>query len=114
MGITPGFWKNHAPPKPSGGKNSWQYTAYPNPKMALWSVFAKPVCTARLNINDSATLLDSLGFGGGGADITGGAKNLLRAGTAALLNASFHETYVGPNHPKAVIGPNGELLGPMA
>lgn len=75
-GCTPGYWKNHT--------SAWQgYTA----GQTVGSVFSG--ADAYGLSGDS--LLSALGYGGGsGAD--GAARNLLRAGTAALLNAS-HDAF---------------------
>jgi hypothetical protein len=71
-GCTPGFWKNH--PEDWQGYSTGQ---------TLGSVFSVP---ASLGLGDN-TLLQALGFGGG-STLREAAQILLRAATAALLNAS--------------------------
>ena len=73
-GCTPGYWQNHL--------GAWAGTGY-SPSQTPASVFSN----ARAYGLGSKTLLQSL-EGGGGRGTTGAAKILLRAGTAALLNAS--------------------------
>jgi len=97
--FTPGFWKNHTGDRRGRGKNAWVYTDY-GPNMDLTSVFPDAVDF------DRDTLLDALRFKGGKGD-EGAARILLRAGVAALLNASFHEMMNGP-----LTGANGELVLP--
>jgi hypothetical protein len=88
-GFTPGFWKNHTADAPSG-HNAWKYTEY-TPTMTLGSVFTIPLCID----GDLASkeLLDALEFKGGRGE-EGASRILLRAGVAALLNASFSENMV--------------------
>lgn len=74
-GCTPGYWKNHA--------DSWPATGYA-PSQTAGSVFTIPGGISSLA---SKTLLQTLN-GGGGSGAIGGAKILLRAATAGLLNAS--------------------------
>jgi hypothetical protein len=71
-GCTPGYWKNHL--------DSWQGYA---PSASTGSVFSGASAYGL----GSQTLLQSLD-GAGGPGTTGAARILLRAGTAALLNAS--------------------------
>jgi uncharacterized repeat protein (TIGR01451 family) len=112
VALSPGFWKNHSPLRPVGGNNAWRYTAYPDQNVPLWTVFKKPACLRDpIRISDKITICQALALGGGPGN-TGAANILMRAGVAALLNASMHETQVTPTHPRAVVGPNGELLGP--
>jgi len=75
QGCTPGYWKNHT--------DSWPPTGYA-PGQSVGSVFAAAV--AYPGIGD-ASLLDALAFHGG-SGVDGGARNLLRAAVAALLNSS--------------------------
>jgi hypothetical protein len=77
-GCTPGFWKNCT--------IHWQLTGY-NTGQSVSSVFTMGNCCASLG---SSSLLGALDFGGG-PDICGAARNLLRAAVAALLNASSPE-----------------------
>jgi hypothetical protein len=75
-GCTPGFWKNHT--------DDWGPTGY-SPSQTVESVFSEASSFPDLA---SATLLEALRFRGGpGAE--GGARILLRAAVAALLNASY-------------------------
>jgi len=94
--FTPGFWKNHY--NPSNGHEAWIWTAYANnptvqsvfdPDNSL-TILTTAVPGAKYGALGSFTLLEALGFKGGSGD-AGAAQILLRAGTAALLNASFHE-----------------------
>jgi len=94
-GWTPGFWKNHAAGAPHG-KDAWQYTAF-MPGDLLDDVFELGM-VAGLPVKGSSTgfidktLLEALGFRGGGGE-AGAAEILLRAAVASLLNASFAEEY---------------------
>lgn len=95
QGCTPGYWKNHT--------DSWPATGY-SPSQTVSSVFAQ----ASLYPVGTASLLDALGFGGG-SDLNGAAEILMRAATAALLNAS-HSNVSYPRPPSAVIADvNGAL-----
>ncbi|HEY0604598.1 MAG TPA: hypothetical protein VGD58_16895 [Herpetosiphonaceae bacterium] len=73
-GCTPGYWKNHLA--------AWSQTGYA-PAQTLESAFDVPDA---LGI-DNTTLAQALGFGGG-SGVAGGARILLRAGVAALLNGA--------------------------
>lgn len=75
QGCTPGYWKNHT--------DSWPPTGY-SPTQTVSSAFAQSALYPTLG---AASLLDSLGFAGG-AGAEGAAEILLRAATAALLNAA--------------------------
>jgi hypothetical protein len=74
-GCTPGFWKNCV--------RQWCGTYTTSQKVS--SVFTVPACIGSPNLGN-ATLLQSLSFRGG-SSVNGGAQILLRAATAALLNA---------------------------
>lgn len=74
-GCTPGYWKNHT--------GSWAGTGY-TPGQTVGSVFSGASAFPSLA---SQTLLQAL-QGGGGPGTLGAAKILLRAATAALLNAA--------------------------
>jgi hypothetical protein len=80
QGCTPGYWKTNAQKR---GANAWPAGYGPTKKIK--DVFAMPSCLGSGVGN--ATLLQGLGFMGG-TTLDGVAKNLLRAATAALLNAS--------------------------
>ena len=74
-GCSPGYWKNHP--------DSWAATGYATSQV-VQTVFNAAVLYPSLGF---ATLQQGLSFGGGsGAE--GGARILLRAGIAALLNAA--------------------------
>jgi hypothetical protein len=75
QGCSPGYWKNHPA--------SWTATPY----MTFQSVQSAFSAASGYPSLGGATLLDSLSFQGG-SDLNGAAGNLLRAGTAALLNAT--------------------------
>ncbi len=74
FGCTPGFWKNHI--------ILWPAPYLPTDKVVV--VFS--AASTYPNSIQNATLLQALSFTGG-TNINGAAKNLLRAGVAALLNA---------------------------
>lgn len=74
-GCTPGYWKNHT--------RSWSGTGY-SPSQTVVSVFSGASAFPSLA---GQTLLQAL-QGGGGPGTLGAAKILLRAATAALLNAA--------------------------
>ncbi len=78
-GCTPGYWKNHT--------DSWP-TEY-SPDQTVKSVFNQASEFPTL-AND--TLLQALGYGGG-SETEGGARILLRAAVAAVLNASSEVDY---------------------
>jgi hypothetical protein len=104
-GFTPGFWKNHA----KGKHYAWGYTTY-DPGDGLCDAFE--AAGSYFNC-EKTTMLKALSLKGGRGE-RGAAEILLRAGTAALLNASFHETLDNADHPAAtiVIGDACELQGP--
>lgn len=88
-GCTPGYWKNHT--------DSWTATGY-SPSQTIGSVFSGASAFPSLA---SQTLLQGL-QGGGGPGTLGGAKILLRAAVAALLNAS-HPDVAYPHTVNSVI-----------
>lgn len=77
QGCTPGYWKNH--------QDSWAVTGY-SPNQIISTVFAKATLYPSLSIKTMLQTLD----GGGGPGAEGGAKILLRAATAAVLNANHN------------------------
>ena len=86
QGCTPGYWKNHT--------DSWPPTGY-SPTQKIKTVFP-PVLTGYPASLGNATLWDALAFDGWDPNpVAGGAEILLRAGVAALLNAS-HPTVAFP------------------
>jgi hypothetical protein len=85
-GCTPGFWKNHTPWSQydlDGG-----YTT----GTTVSSMLGGYTFTGSLTSFQSTTMLQAL-QGGGGSGVTGAAKILLRAGTAAYLNADAEILY---------------------
>ena len=93
--FTPGFWKNHTADSPSG-HNAWQYTAYdPTDSLpfALGTFAGLPIKGSN-DTYGSLTMWEALSLKGG-TNSKGALEILLRAGTAALLNASFHEKMHG-------------------
>ena len=76
QGCTPGYWKQQQ------HFDSWEATPY-DPTDTLESVFDVP---DSLGI-DNTTLVGALDFGGG-SGVAGGARILLRAAVAAILNAA--------------------------
>jgi hypothetical protein len=89
QGCTPGYWKNHT--------DSWPPTGY-SPTQTVVTVFAQSALYPALG---ASTLLQSLGFAGG-SGVSGAAEILLRAATAALLNAS-HPSVAYPRTPASVL-----------
>lgn len=77
QGCTPGYWKNHL--------DAWATTGY-SPNQVITTVFAQAALYPSLSIK---TMLDTL-QGGGGPGAEGGAKILLRAATASVLNANHN------------------------
>jgi hypothetical protein len=73
QGCTPGYWKNHVA--------SWQGFT---PVQTVVSVFTQSAAYPAIA---GATLLQALQFPGG-PGVEGGARNLLRAAVAALLNSA--------------------------
>jgi hypothetical protein len=82
-GCTPGYWKNHT--------ESWAGSGY-SPNQTVGSVFSGASAFPSLA---SQSLLQAL-QGGGGSGTLGAAKVLLRAATAALLNAA----HTGVDYPR--------------
>jgi hypothetical protein len=78
QGCTPGFFKGNADNK---GANAWG-TA---PNTPLTQVFTIPSCLSGCGF-ESLTLRQALSLGGGN-DVCGKARNLLRIGTGSYLNA---------------------------
>jgi hypothetical protein len=94
------FWKTYTPMEPSG-KDAWAWTAWMQGD-SVCDAFAM----ADLYVTCTDTLRDALYYRGG-RGAPGAARLLLRAGTAALLNGSFHEkTHAG------LAGANGEVYFP--
>ena len=94
--FTPGFWKNHF--DPNNGHDAWVYTNYASNPL-LGSVFnlgdfGSQTPKGLTKTYAELTLLDALSLKGG-TNTKGALEILLRAGTAALLNASFHEKMHG-------------------
>ena len=88
QGCTPGYWKNHT--------DSWPPTGY-SPAQNVTTVFSQTVLYPAL----STSLLNTLSFAGG-SGVSGAAEILLRAATAAVLNAS-HPDVAYPRSPASVI-----------
>jgi hypothetical protein len=74
QGCTPGYWKNHL--------SAWTATGL-SPTALVGDTFTVP---GNISTLGGATLREALSFGGG-PGVLGGAKILLRAGVAAMLNA---------------------------
>jgi hypothetical protein len=74
-GCTPGYWKNH--------EDSWAGTGYA-PGQTVGSVFSG---ASAFPSQAASSLLQAL-QGGGGSGLEGGARILIRAAVAALLNAA--------------------------
>lgn len=91
-----GYWKNHL--------QDWPPTGY-SPSQSVVSVFSD---AAEYPSVAAASLLEALRFGGGPGE-EGGARNLLRHGVAALLNAS-HPALAYPKSSSAVIDEVNDAL----
>ncbi len=106
--FTPGFWKNHA----TDPRNAWALTGY-NTGDLLGDVFDPTYLTETprgfTQPFADLDLMNALTFKGG-SGLRGAKEVLLRAGVAALLNASFHETLDVPEHP-AGVAVNDPILG---
>jgi hypothetical protein len=81
QGCTPGYWKNHAAAWPPTGYSQGQ---------TLESVFDVPDALGY----DGTTLVGALNFGGG-SGVSGGARIMLRAAVASLLNAAHNGVSFG-------------------
>jgi hypothetical protein len=84
QGCTPGFWKNHT--------NWASYDVEYSTGTTVSSMLGGYTFPAALSQFQSTTMLQAL-QGGGGTGVTGAAKILLRAGTAAYLNADVEILY---------------------
>jgi hypothetical protein len=83
-GCTPGFWKNHTP---------WtSYEVEYSTGQTVSSMLGGYTFPASLSQFQGTTMLEAL-QGSGGPGVTGAAKILLRAGTAAYLNADVEILY---------------------
>jgi hypothetical protein len=111
--FTPGFWKNHwGNPQRPNQNDAWQYTwewsdgdakmPY-SPYDGYMGLETSYLCNAfaavceyldplEQHVDDTTPLLDAL-YMRGGSDLWGAGQILLRAATASLLNASFHERW---------------------
>jgi hypothetical protein len=99
MAWTPGFWKNHA----KGKHNAWDYCLAYDTDTLVGDVFTSEaldlslvrVTGRKISVLDQTfaelTLLDALRLRGG-EEIPGAIEILLRAATATLLNACYHES----------------------
>lgn len=85
-GCTPGYWKNHP--------DTWN--APFTPDLPMWKAFDFAPGTDLDGDGHEDTLLDALDYGGG-TDLVGAQRILLRAATAAALNdAEFGPAYFYP------------------
>lgn len=92
-GCTPGYWKNHL--------DSWE--GY-SPGQTVEDVFDVPDAYGL----DDDTLLEALNYGGGPGEV-GGAKILLRAAVAALLNADSSNVNYPHTTSEIIADVNGAL-----
>jgi hypothetical protein len=100
FGCTIGFWQNRA--LTTGDWLDTPYAANP----ALNTVFGIPGSPAGVAALGNATMLEALSFGGG-TGVLGGARILLRAAAAAVLNASHPGVaYAIPNHNDVIAAVN--------
>jgi hypothetical protein len=95
QGCTPGYWKNHA--------DSWLATGYMT-SQTLESVFDVPDGLGY----DGTTLVQALNFGGG-SGVSGGARILLRAAVASLLNAAHSGVSFGMTTANVIVQTNAAL-----
>jgi uncharacterized repeat protein (TIGR01451 family) len=105
--LTPGYWKNHP--------ESWEPTPY-RPDMLVGDVFAIPTAIDREVRKKSIelstrTLMDALAFKGG-PKLNGAAQILLRAGVAAILNAT-HPSTTYPYTDSEIIAKVNEALATL-
>ena len=109
-GFTPGFWKNHTADSASG-HDAWQYTAYDptDPLPFALGTFAGIPIKGSTDTYGSLNMWEALSLKGG-TNSKGALEILLRAGTAAVLNASFHETVDNEDHPAPVLGTPGDFF----
>ncbi|MCP4656433.1 MAG: hypothetical protein GY856_13550 [bacterium] len=97
QGCTPGYWKNHTDSWPPAGLS---------PGQSVESVFGQASAYPSLG---SATLHQALYFHGG-SGVEGGARSLLRAAVAAVLNAS----HAGVGYPRTPAGIVGDVDAALA
>ena len=109
-GFTPGFWKNHTADSPSG-HDAWQYTAYlPTDDLPFnLGTFGGLTIKGSNKTYGELKMWDALSLKGG-TNSKGALEILLRAGTAAVLNASFHETVDNEDHPAPDLGTPGDIF----
>jgi hypothetical protein len=101
--FTPGFWKNHGPNAPSG-HDAWELTGVDYGTTLVIHVFPAAGDYVRTGLPLAGALKLR---GGSGAE--GAAETLLRAATAAYLNARFHEVQHG-----GTTQPNGLVYYPLS
>ncbi|MFZ0324422.1 MAG: hypothetical protein WAN48_09860 [Actinomycetes bacterium] len=97
QGCTPGFWKNHTPWNPTYVQSNYTTSttlsnlfAKRNPPQPY--TFTPYTFPTELSSFNSMTMLQAL-QGGGGTDLAGATKILVRAATAAYLNADTEIAY---------------------
>ncbi len=84
-GDTPGWWKNHTDLWPEGVETT--------DTLGDWFIFP-----SQLAMFEDDTLLEALSYKGGGG-LKGGARIMLRAAAAALLNAEYYGEWDPVNPP---------------
>ena len=88
--CTPGYWRNHTGQGRGNQQNSWAVTGY-SPDALLISIWPE-LNQAPYNGNPQRmhqdSLLDGITYGGGGGAV-GGARILIRAAMASLLNIAY-------------------------
>jgi hypothetical protein len=100
-GCTPGYWKTHP--------QSWGPTGF-DPMDLVGSVFTIPECLSGCDPDLASTMLiDALDYPGGDG-ICGGARILLRAAVAGILNASYPD-FEYPQALAEVLAETDEALG---
>jgi len=86
-GCTIGFWKTHSSLATGNQQDAWIPTGY-TVETLVSSVFAVPASLQDLNGDGNPdTLYEALNYGGGN-EVAGGARILLKQAVGALLNAA--------------------------
>ncbi|MDD1676183.1 MAG: hypothetical protein LUQ40_00435 [Methanomicrobiales archaeon] len=108
QGHTPGFWKNHP--------EAWNGYAPSDLVTDVFSVPAGLYGSGKKDMKSSDTLIQALAYEGGSGD-AGGARILLRAATAGLLNAAdpdmnyrYSETYIITAVNQALTGDRDSMI----
>jgi hypothetical protein len=103
-GCTPGYWRNHSIYAPGNQADAWEPTGH-HADDALNTVFTFPASLASIG---EYSLHEALTFGGGPGAV-GGARILLRAAVASLLNASHPDVEFGMTEAEVISAVNDAL-----